>query len=220
VAWTAKRCVQVTSSWVYQFILGCCDEFAVQFKHGGRRRRGRRVGGVPGVTCQYNLPPATARAYFQLAITWPSPGRFVRRFLYRKVAYILIKCPCPPGDCGPPVQTPCCTGPLPRTLHATGDGLGVGTFALTYDGSQYWTGQCSPSCGDAVKVRFQCQPGSSDCNGFAMDHSCDGGATWAADALALGCTCSPLLAKFGLGFSSLLGCTHCAGQDLNLTVTT
>jgi hypothetical protein len=208
---TADRCVPVTSPWVHAFILTCDGKLAVWFK---RRARG---GGrrVPGVCCYY---PGTNRNYFNLAITWGSPGKFVHRFLYRRLGYQVIKPPCPAAGCG--VPTPCCTQALPTTLHATGDSLGVGTFPLTYDGSQYWKGSCSPSCGDAVQVRFQCQPGSNDCNGFGMDHSCDGGATWAADALALGCTCSPLFAKFGLGFSALLGCTHCAGQDLNLTVTT
>lgn len=96
MAWTAKRCVPVVSSWVFQLIQGCGGEFAIQFKMGAEWYHGKRHGGVPGITCYYPKAPAS---YFDLALVYPSKGRFVHDLLYRKQPYQVIKSPCPAGSC-------------------------------------------------------------------------------------------------------------------------
>src|SRR5579872_2658460 len=132
MAITAERCVLVSSPWVHAFILTCDGKLAVWFK---RRVRGRRV---PGVCCLY---PDTDRSYFDLAITWAGPGKFVHQFLYKRLAYRVIKPPCPAVGCS--VTVSCCPAALPATLHASGSGLG-GSLALRWDGSQYWQSDAFP----------------------------------------------------------------------------
>ena len=116
----AAKCVPVASSWVQQFVLTCDDKLAVQFENG--------------VCCLY---PASNKALFDIAITWPSPGKFVHAFLYKKLAYTLIKPPCPATPCpGGAVQTGCCPNTIPATLYATiaGGGAGIdGSYAIAYD---------------------------------------------------------------------------------------
>jgi hypothetical protein len=115
VAFIAKKCVQPISSWVYQWILGCNGEFAVQFMQHVHRSRGVALGGVPGVTCWYPGAPAS---FFDVALVYPGPGKFVHHFLYKRLPYTLIKDPCPPADCGQ--LTTCCPGVfIPNTLYAT-----------------------------------------------------------------------------------------------------
>jgi hypothetical protein len=109
MAWTAKRCVPVHSSWVFQLIQGCNGEFAIQFLKYVHRRHGIVVGGVPGVTCYYPFAPA---GYFDLALTWPSKGHFVHRFLYKVQPYKIIANPCPAGDCETAGCDQCVAAPL------------------------------------------------------------------------------------------------------------
>jgi hypothetical protein len=113
----AAQCVPVNSSWVHQFVLTCDNELAVQFENG--------------VCCLY---PGTTKPLFELALVWGSPGKFVHAFLYKKIAYRLIKPPCPAQDCAG-VMTGCCPAPIPTTLHATVTGGGAcdGSYALVYD---------------------------------------------------------------------------------------
>jgi hypothetical protein len=209
---TAARCVLVSSRWVHAFILTCDDKLAVWFK---RRVRGGRGRG-PGVCCYY---PGSNRNFFNLAITWGDPGKFVHRFLYRRLGYRIINPPCPAAGCG--VTTACCPAALPTTLHAACN-LGAGTVALTYDGSKYWAGTAHPSCGDTVLLRLHCPAGSTDCTGLVMESSCNGGSTWSPvlQLLEPPCSCSPLSVSFGTTLSALSGCTGCGGQSLTATVTT
>src|SRR4051812_48360272 len=105
MAITAKKCVPVQSSWVAMFILTCDGKLAVWFKDGA--------------CCYY---PASSEALFDLALTWASPGKFVRAWLYKKLAYQLIKPPCPAAGCGHPCNACPETPPnntLPDTLTAT-----------------------------------------------------------------------------------------------------
>ena len=114
----AAKCVPVVSSWVSLFILTCNNELAVQFHNG--------------VCCLY---PGTNLALFQTAISWPSPGKFVHRFLYKRLPYRLIKPPCPAQACSGTITTTCCpTITLPNTLHGTLTGAGAlnGTYAMYY----------------------------------------------------------------------------------------
>jgi hypothetical protein len=207
---TAARCVLVSSHWVHAFILTCDNKLAVWFK---RRVRGGRV---PGVCCYY---PGSNRNFFNLAITWGSPGKFVRRFLYRRLGYQIINPPCPAAGCG--VTTACCGNALPATLHAACN-LGAGTVALLYDGTQYWKGTASPSCGDAVRLRLSCVAGSTDCTGLRLEYSCDGGAGWAPTGQLSDppCSCAPLAVSFAGTLDTIRGCAGCGGQILNATVTT
>jgi hypothetical protein len=94
----ARKCFFPRSSWVHAFILTCDDRLAVWFKRGHRRYHGRRLGGVPGVCCLY---PRSNQALYNLAIVWGSPGKFVWRFLYKKMGYQLVKPPLTPcAGCG------------------------------------------------------------------------------------------------------------------------
>lgn len=153
MAWTARRCVPVVSSWVDKLIQGCDDEFAIRFK---------RYGGVPGVTCYYPQAPA---AFFNLALAWPSKGRFVWRFLYRLQPYQIIADSCPPGDC--PAALNCCPSvTLPASLRVTYTGSGFCldgvTVPIAFQGSATWSGNYS-ACGGASGLDFSCvefPPGS------------------------------------------------------------
>jgi hypothetical protein len=213
---TAQRCVRVVSSWVLQFILTCDDgtgqHLAVQFLRKVRRVHGVTVGGVPGVTCLY---PGTTRRHFDLALVWGGPGRFVHRFLYKKMPYTLIKCPCPAAGCT--VTTNCCSAALPTTLHATitdpnSDcpcAAAGASITLVYNPATHkWTGT-GPfgTCGQNITLSFWCN--GSDCNGFLLSASWSDGC--AADLPGQipepGCSCSPLSVPFSLPVGSACGCT-------------
>jgi hypothetical protein len=137
------QCVPVRSSWVAQFILTANCELAVWFKNG--------------VCCLY---PGTTAAWFNRAIAAPSPGRYIWQYLYKKMAYKLIRAPCPGGG---GLQTSCCSNPFPATLHATISDRGnaacaATTIALPYDAAaQKWTGT-GPlgSCGHDITLSFYC----------------------------------------------------------------
>jgi hypothetical protein len=120
--------VPVVSRWVRQFILTDTCELAVQFKN----HRGE-------VCCLY---PGTNKALFELAITWPSPGKFVHRFLYRKLPYRLIVPPCKGvGARGPVGNVFTACGCLPPTVRASIRGV-PGSVVMTYDEpSGTWSGQ-------------------------------------------------------------------------------
>jgi hypothetical protein len=119
--------VPVVSRWVRQFILTDTCELAVQFKN----HRG-------DVCCLY---PGTNKRLFELAITWPSPGKFVHHFLYRKWPYKLIVPPCTGvGALGPAGRVFTACGCLPPTVHASIQGV-PGSVVLTYDGVGTWAGQ-------------------------------------------------------------------------------
>jgi hypothetical protein len=119
--------VPVVSRWVRQFILMDTCELAVQFKN----HRG-------DVCCLY---PRTNKTLFDLAISWPSPGKFVHRFLYRKWPYKLIVPPCRGVSAlGPAGRVFTTCGCLPPTVYASIQGV-PGFVVLTYDGVGTWAGQ-------------------------------------------------------------------------------
>jgi len=89
----ARKCFFPASSWVHAFILTCDDKLAVWFKRGSRRYHGHTLGGVPGVCCLY---PQSNQGLYNLATVWGSPGKFVWRFLYKKLGYQLVKPPVTP----------------------------------------------------------------------------------------------------------------------------
>ncbi len=93
-----SKCFFPHSSWVHAFILTCDGRLAVWFKRGSRRYHGQRLGGVPGVCCLY---PQSNQRLYNLAVVWGSPGKFVWRFLYRKMGYRLVQPPVTPcAGCG------------------------------------------------------------------------------------------------------------------------
>jgi hypothetical protein len=201
---TADRCVLVESPWVHAFILTCDGKLAVWFKR--RVRGGRRV---PGVCCYY---PNTNRNFFNLAISWGRPGKFVHRFLYRRLAYQVIKPPCPAVGC---VATACCANNLPATLHASN--ADFGSVALTWDGSAYWASGVFTYGGQDTKLRFSCPAGSTDCTGLELEIACAGSGLNVFSSLsqAAGCTCSPLSATYNLGPTPA-----CGVASESITVTT
>jgi hypothetical protein len=139
---TARQCFFPHSSWVYAFILTCDNLLAVWFKRGRRRRRHHvRTGGVPGVCCLY---PTSNKALYDLAVSGPSAGRFVHRFLYKKLPYQLVQPPPLPcagcGGCCPDVT-------LPGTLHVTFTGAVSGSAVLA-GGPDIWSGS-AVLCGGA-----------------------------------------------------------------------
>lgn len=81
------RCILVRSSWV-RYIILVNGELAVQF-YDRRRRR-------PDVCCLY---PGTNCTWFLLGAAWPSKGKFVHAFLYRRRPYRIIRPPCPIAAC-------------------------------------------------------------------------------------------------------------------------
>src|SRR5262249_8687398 len=141
----AKQCFFPVSSWVYAFILTCDDKLAVWFKRAVHHRRGHAVGGAPGVCCLY---PGSNRQLYDLAIAWWSAGHFVHTFLYRIMAYQLVRPPnVPCDDCPPGEVVACCPNALPTTLHVTFTGAITGTYSLSYDsGTSHWSGTFTP-CG-------------------------------------------------------------------------
>ena len=138
----AAKCVPVASSWVQQFVLTCDDKLAVQFENG--------------VCCLY---PASTKALFDAAISWPSPGKFVHAFLYKKLAYKLIKPPCPAQPCGS-VSTTCCPNAISATLYATitGGGIYDGSYALVWDGHTSPPTWASIATLGTCGISFPCSP--------------------------------------------------------------
>ncbi len=227
---TAERCVLVSSPWVHAFILTCDGKLAVWFKrrvrrhrrhrrrrhHRHHRRRGHHRHGrhgprVPGVCCYY---PGTNRNFFNLALIWAGPGRFVRRFLHRRMPYQIIKPPCPAVGCS--VQTACCASALPTTLHLS-LALDGSTVVLTWDGSTYWGGSGAVSCGDGLRWRLSCT--GADVGGLKLEFSCNGG-TWQPTTQAVGGACDPLSVTYQVGLNPGFGCTACGIQNFNATLTT
>ncbi len=209
----AKQCFVPRSSWVHAFILTCDDKLAVWFK---RRPRGaRRAARVPGVCCLY---PQSTRRLYDLAVTWPSAGRFVHRFLYRLLAYVPVappKAPCG-GDCSAAgVVVGCCANALPATLHVTLTGGISGTYALTYSGSlSVWESGNVLLCGTSTSViQLGCQGGVWELAISGDSGGCQTGQTPADSA-----SCSP----FDLIFNALqtlpAGCCH--GLAIRAEVTT
>ena len=192
------RCVPVRSRWVYQFVLTAGCELAVWFKNG--------------VCCLY---PHTTQAWFLRAIAAPRPGHYVHQFLYKKMPYRIIRPPCPAAGGGIPVA--CCTDPVPGTLHLTAN-LGLGTLALTYDGSRYWTSSSGAlSCGASAQFRLECTGTSA--SDFALDVTCDG-ALWVPMGLNLGtASCSPFHLDYSLFIDASNHCAPCSNL-LTATVTT
>ena len=192
----AAKCVPVTSSWVSQFVLTCNNELAVQFRNG--------------VCCLY---PMTNAALFQIAICWPSPGKFVHQFLYKKLPYILIKPPCPAQPCGG-ITTACCPAdPVPTALHATFTGAGGldGTYALTYDSTisePTWTTVNAFTCtGLPSPLIFACKTFGSAWLATIGSHGYSPSA---------GSTCSPFVQRF-----TGVDLTACGGPTgATITVTT
>ena len=194
----AAKCVPVRSSWVGQFILTCDDELAVQFRNG--------------VCCLY---PGTNAALFRIAISWPSPGKFVHLFLYKRLPYRLIKPPCPAQPCGGggTITTACCpTDPVPMALHATLTGAGAldGTYSLGYDPT-------NPDPTWLTGTVFTCvglqQPLVFSCAAF--------GATWIVTIglhvyhTAAGSNCSPFVQRFtGV---DLIACGGPTGATITVT---
>jgi hypothetical protein len=146
MAFVAADCFYTPGSrWVFSFIAGCNGEFAVRFNHRIRGRHGsdfhRWLAMVAGVTCWYPGAPA---AFMRIAKASPSPGKFVHEYLYKKLPYVIIADPCPPGNCGQ--LTPCCSGIyVPNNLvatvsNATGGFAGMpAQLALVYgSGSGNW----------------------------------------------------------------------------------
>ena len=184
----AAQCVPVVSSWVGQFILTCDNELAVQFRNG--------------VCCLY---PKTTKSLFQVAISAPSPGKFVHQFLYKKQAYKLIKNPCPASPCG--IATGCCPSDLvPTTVHATVTGGGAlnGTYALVWDGVlMHWTSTTALGTCAASTFFLQC-PGTNIWKIWTS-----GGPTNVTTAV-----CNPLSLTFGV---NLAPCGGPAGATITVT---
>ncbi|HEX5272506.1 MAG TPA: hypothetical protein VFW33_18540 [Gemmataceae bacterium] len=183
----AKRCHFPTSSWVYAFILTCDDKLAVWFK---RRPRGAPRGvRVPGVCCLY---PRSNRRLYDLAVSWPSAGRFVHRFLYRILAYVLVappKSPCG-TDCPPGAVVPCCPNALPPTLYVTFTGAlaSLRTVTLIWNGTDWGGSSAGDSCGGVV-VTLSCDVLTDN---FLL--GTNGGANSGTQADSL--SCSPLSIRF------------------------
>jgi hypothetical protein len=99
-------------SWVYQLILTCDNQFAITFN---RYHRGVPRPGLPGVTCLY--PGVPGEEYFNIALAYGEPGKFVHDYLYKKQPYQIIASPCPASPCG--VVTSCSPDPVSTSLVAT-----------------------------------------------------------------------------------------------------
>ncbi len=191
MAAAARYCTPVRSRWVRMFILMCDGTLSVLFKNG--------------VCCNY---PGTGAGWYREAVAAASPGRFVRRRLYKKMAYRIIRTPCPPAGCGQ--QTTCCPNPIPDTVHATFGGALTGTYALTYDAGQTaWVGG-GPVGGGTLRLLLGCT--GPNCNAFHLDVLCNGSP---AGSLSTGlCSCSPL----SLGMNGFITST-CATGGVSATVT-
>lgn len=108
----------------------------------------------------------------------------------------------------------CCPDPLPITLHLTGN-LGLGTIALTYDGSRYWASSSHAlSCGASVQFRLECNGTMAD--EFSLDLSCDGSHWYPMGGDVLTANCSPLNLDFRLNISGLC---HPCNDFVVVTVT-
>ena len=195
----AAKCVPVPSSWVKQFILTCDNLLAVEFKNG--------------VCCLY---PASSKALFEIAITWPSPGKFVHVFLYKKLAYKLIKCPCPAQPCDGhtgTITTTCCPNDLvPATLHATFTNAGPldGSYALSNDPTNpeptWQTGNVFDCLGIPQPLVFAC---TAVATAWVIAIGIHGYGTSA------GSSCSPFVQRFtGV---DLTGCGGPTGATITVT---
>jgi hypothetical protein len=198
---TAKYCVPAysPSGWVFNWILTCDNELAVTF-------HSRRHGNV---CCLY---PGTTEQWFDLAISWPLPGKFVHKFLYKKMPYRLIASPCPPTECN--VQTKCCTNTLPATLHATLTNLNncqcaSGTVTLTWnEAAGAWTGYgLLGTCGEPISLAFSCHGTSA--SGFQLQvvvnsPPCQIGPVTLSPVGTP--TCNPLNVQFHVAASPNCGC--------------
>ncbi len=204
----AKRCYFPVSRWVHAFILTCDDKLAVWFK-----RRPRRALGVPGICCLY--PQSDGRLY-DLAVAWPSAGRFVHRFLYRLMAYVVVappKSPCG-TDCPPGVVVTCCDNALPATLHVTFTGAITGSAVLTAvpGGPNQWEGTTS-LCGETgLNVSLICEAGT-----WALGVGSSLGGCYVSQTAASSAVCSPLALTFALTGQAGHGC--CGGVSFTATVT-
>jgi hypothetical protein len=151
----AKKCVPVRSSWVRYFIEMCDLNLAVQFYDSHHPHHPKKPHPRPDVCCYY---PNTV-GLFDLAVSAPSPGRFVHHYLYKKRPYLIIQPPCPAQTC-----PPCKCNP-PNTVHFSVTNLSgcaclAGTYALVYGADPahptdwYWGGTV---CGRAnVEWRLKC----------------------------------------------------------------
>lgn len=149
MAFAARRCVNVNSSWVAKIIQGCNNEYAVQFKG---------YGGRPGPICYYFAAPA---AFFNMHLAAPSKGKFVHQNLYRTQPYKIIADPCPAGNCK--VINGCCPSGIDRNVVAVLsdaggfcaclDGVEV---AMSYSDDDFqWRGSLVAPCGSA-EVILEC----------------------------------------------------------------
>ena len=77
------KCTLVPSSWC-RYIIALNGELAIQFYD--------RTGKRPDACCLY---PGTPCMWYITAQTWPSKGKFVHAFLYKRRPYRLIRSPCP-----------------------------------------------------------------------------------------------------------------------------
>jgi hypothetical protein len=192
----ARQCVAVRSSWIAMAILMCDSTLSILFKDGA--------------CCNY---PRSTAAHFQQMLAAPSPGRWLRRNLYRILPYKIIPLPCPAAGCG--VPTNCC-GTLPATLHATGD-LGMGSVPLVWDGTQYWSATgIALTCGSVIAMRLACL--SNDVAGMQLQYNCDG-VFWNNYGINLASTCGPPLSLIYATQLNFFHCGTCGLQQHNVTVT-
>jgi hypothetical protein len=211
----AAVCFYPSSSWVHAFAKMCDGSLAVWFKRGGHRYHGVRLGGVPNVCCWYpNAPPH----YYDLAIVWPSAGKFVWRFLYRRLVYRLIAPPCAPALLGCGVSTACCPGhTIPTTLHLTVTDNGgcaclAGSQILTWNSARGGWESAISGCSSILDVFLSCSAAPNWTLSFGLTQNC-GGIDVAATATA---TCSP----FAITFSGItMTNTGCCVGTIDATVT-
>ena len=203
----AKKCWSPHSRWVAGFVWTCDDKLAVQFKDGA--------------CCYY---PSSGVMHCQLALTWPSPGKFVWRFLYKILPYKLIKNPCAIQiGCG--VTVPCAVHPIPQTLHVTitsgCSDINGQSRALTYQGQDplhnndyHWQVTDVALFGGSLDLYCQL----SNNTWHLLNHT---GACASVGADASSFQESPLQMVFnGTSFHSDLNCPNCTtGQAVTFTVT-
>jgi hypothetical protein len=212
MAFLAQQCRYTPHSrWVHAFIQGCGGELAVQYKHAVAGRRAvaasfqvagpnRQVGNlppqprlmVPSVTCHYPSAPAN---WYAIAISYPSAGRFVHAFLYKKQPYRLIANPCPAQACD--VATDCCANGIPQTLYLTLSGGTAlnGSYPLVHDsGTGQWAGYLGTP-GPNTQVFFECAGSALT---FRLFGYCNGSLTFSTDNLLTmaSCSCSPFSIVF------------------------
>ena len=205
----AKQCVAVVSSWVRYFILTCDDTLAVQFYDSRHPHHPRKSHPRPDVCCLY---PDAGVSYFNLALVWNSPGRFVHHFLYRKMPYLLVPPPCPAAGCG--VLVPCCPVPVSTHLTATLTGDLRGSYPLVYRPSpNVWVSDPVTFCGTSTSViQLSCQGTVWEAVITGDVNGCQTGQTPASSV-----SCSPLDLVFNPMQTLFPGC--CQGMNIRLEVT-